>query len=261
MLVGRKQKMRQARTNRHNVVSAINAKAERRPLYVQVRAVILERIENGIWKPGALLPSEIALGRELGVSQGTVRKGLDSLVRDQLLVRRQGSGTFVADHTPADVLFRFFKVYTQTGERVLPSSRDVRVRRGKATKREAGMLKLLANAEVIRVARTRLTGERPIIREVIVVPAAMFPDLGANGSVPNTLYDLFQHQYGVTVSHAEERIEAVAAPAREARHLDLDTGAPLLKIDRLTLGLGDRPIEWRVSLCHLKGLQYIVELR
>ncbi|MFY0615258.1 MAG: GntR family transcriptional regulator [Hyphomicrobiaceae bacterium] len=242
-------------------MSAINAKAERRPLYVQVRAVILERIENGTWKPGALLPSEIALGRELGVSQGTVRKGLDSLVQDQLLVRRQGSGTFVADHTPADVLFRFFKIYTQSGERVLPSSQDVRIRRGKATKREAGILKTATDAEIIRISRTRLTARRPIIREMIAVSAAMFPDLGADGSVPNTLYDLFQHQYGVTVSHAQERIEAIAAPARDARYLGLQAGAPLLKVDRLTLGLGNRPIEWRVSLCHLKGLQYIVELR
>lgn len=253
--------MLQTETGRPKAVSTINAKSDRSPLYVQVRAVILERIENGTWKPGALLPSEIALGRELGVSQGTVRKGLDSLVGDQLLVRRQGRGTFVADHTPADVLFRFFKIYTQTGERVLPSSRDVRVRQGAATKREAGILKISADEEVIRVARTRLAGDRPIIREMIVVPAATFPGLGTDGTVPNTLYDLFQHQYGITVSHANERIEAVAAPVRDARHLGLEVGAPLLKVDRLTFGLGQRPIEWRVSLCHLKGLQYIVELR
>lgn len=239
----------------------MNAKPDRSPLYLQVRAVLLERIENGTWKPGATLPSEIALGHELGVSQGTVRKGLDSLVRDQLLVRRQGRGTFVADHTPADVLFRFFKIYTQSGDRVLPSSRDVRVRQGGATKREAGVLKVEQGEEVIRIARARLTGTRPIIREMIVVPAAKFPGLGADGSVPNTLYDLFQHRYGITVSHADERIEAVAAPARDAGHLGLAAGTPLLKVDRLTFGLGKRPIEWRVSLCHLKGLSYIVELR
>lgn len=239
----------------------MNGKPGRSPLYVQVRSVILERIENGTWKPGALLPSETALGRELGVSQGTVRKGLDSLVRDQLLVRRQGRGTFVAEHTPTDVLFRFFKIHTRSGERVLPSSRDVRVRKARANAREAGQLRIEPGDPVLRIDRTRLTGRRAIIREMIVVPAQKFPGLGADGAVPNTLYDLFQHRYGITVSHADERIEAVAATSRVARHLDVATGAPLLKVDRLTFGLGRRPIEWRVSLCNLKGLKYVVELR
>jgi GntR family transcriptional regulator len=261
MHVPRKHKIHRTPRGEPKPVTEKIAKAARSPLYVQVRSVILERIENGTWKPGALLPSEIALGNELGVSQGTVRKGLDSLVHDRLLVRRQGSGTFVADHTPADVLFRFFRVYTEAGERVLPSSRDVRVRTAAATKREAGILDLAVGSAVIRIARTRLAGETPIIREMIVVAAAQFPGLGAGGKVPNTLYDLFQHRYGVTVSHAEERIEAVAANKRDARHLGLDAGAPLLKVDRTTFGIGARPIEWRVSLCHLNGLRYIVELR
>lgn len=239
----------------------MSAKPNRTPLYVQVRAVILERIENNAWKPGAALPSEMALAAELGVSQGTVRKGLDSLVADKLLVRRQGRGTFVADHTPADVLFRFFKVVTRSGDRVLPTSRDVRVRRVGASKREAGTLGIEAGDGVIRISRTRLTGDRPIIREMIALPATRFPGLGDSGTVPNTLYDLFQHRYGITVSHADERLEATAASGRDARHLDLAPGTPLLKIDRLTYGLGKRPIEWRVSLCHLKGLNYLVELR
>ena len=234
---------------------------EQSPLYVQVRSVVLERIQNGTWKPGAALPSEIALGQELGVSQGTVRRGLDSLVTDQLLVRRQGLGTFVADHTPADVLFRFFKLYTNAGERVLPSSRDVRVRRGPATKREAAALRIDPGAEVVRIARTRLAGKIPIIRESIALPADIFPDIGIDGTVPNTLYDFFQHRYGITVSRADERVEPATARAREARYLGLEAGAPLLLINRTTFGLEPRPIEWRVSLCHLKGMHYQIELR
>ena len=191
-----------------------------------------------------------------------MRKGLDSLVHDRLLVRRQGSGTFVADHTPADVLFRFFRVYTEAGERVLPSSRDVRVRTAAATKREAGILDLAAGSagdpHRAHAARRR---DADHTRDDRRGRRHSSRSLGAGGKVPNTLYDLFQHRYGVTVSHAEERIEAVAANKRDARHLGLDAGAPLLKVDRTTFGIGARPIEWRVSLCHLNGLRYIVELR
>lgn len=242
-------------------VNQVHDTAGRRPLYVQVRRVVVERIENGTWKPGQSLPSEFALGSELGVSQGTIRKGLDSLVNDQLLVRRQGAGTFVADHTPSDVLFRFFRIYTESGARVLPTSSDIRVAQGQATKREAAVLNLARPATVIRIHRTRLAKQNPIIRETIIVPSDLFPDLGTEGNVPNTLYDLFQHQYGVIVSRATERVEAVAAKAREAAHLCIPEGTPLLKVDRHTFGLGDRPIEWRVSLCHLNGLHYLVDLR
>lgn len=242
-------------------MSAKSDRPDRSPLYVQVRTVILARIESGELQPGTALPSEMALARELGVHQGTVRRGLDSLVADRLLIRRQGRGTYVAEHTPTDVLFRFFKVHAESGDRVLPSSSDVNIRHGKASKREAATLNIKPSAEVIRINRTRYAGKRPIIREAIIVSTARFPDLGANGTVPNTLYDLFQHQYGITVSHADERIEAVPVGVRDARHLRLETGAPVLKVDRITFGLGNQPIEWRVSLCHLKGLHYLVELR
>lgn len=244
-----------------NARTGRRSSSDHRPLYVQVRTEILERIQSGALQPGQALPSEMALARELGVHQGTIRRGLDSLVADQLLVRRQGSGTFVADHTAADVLFRFFKLYTNHGKRVLPTSRDVRVRHGKSNKREASILNLDVGEGVIRISRTRCADSRPFIREAIVVAASKFPDLGASGSVPNTLYDLFQHQYGITVTRADERIETVTASARDAGRLKLEAGAPLLKVDRITFGLGDQPIEWRVSLCHLKGLHYLVELR
>ncbi|MBU2533400.1 MAG: GntR family transcriptional regulator [Alphaproteobacteria bacterium] len=231
------------------------------PLYVQARTLILERIEAGTYGPGKVLPSEFALADELGISQGTVRKALDTLVADRFLVRRQGRGTFVADHTPADVLFRFFKFYTRDGERVLPSSRDTRVRHRIANASECARLQLECGSRIISITRTRLHGRTPVIREKIALPAETFPGLGANGTVPNTLYDLFQHQYGITVTHASERIEPAAASARDAAHLGLAAGSPLLRIDRLTFGLGKQPIEWRVSLCHLKGVYYLSELR
>lgn len=238
-----------------------DASTNRRLLYVHVRRIVMERIETGSWKPGAMLPSEFALADQLGVSQGTVRKGLDTLVADQLLVRRQGRGTFVAEQTPADVLFRFFKIYTNDGERVLPTSRDAVVKQGTATKREANVLQISPESNVIRVTRTRLFKKKPFVLETIVLPAAVFPRLGADGNIPNTLYDVFQHQYGVTVSYANERIEARAAKPREAEKLGIPNATPLLKIDRIACGLDNQPIEWRVSLCHLKGLQYVAELR
>jgi GntR family transcriptional regulator len=99
------------------------------------------------------------------------------------------------------------------------------------------------------------------VRETITLPRRRLPGLDAQETLPNTLYDLFQREYGLTIARAEERIDAVAASVRDARDLDIAPNTPLLRIDRRAYALDDQPIEWRVSLCHLKGMHYLATLR
>lgn len=231
-----------------------------RPLYEQVREALFRRIHTGAWPPGAGLPNEFQLADELGVSQGTVRKALNALAADKLIVRRQGRGTFVAEHTPADVLFRFFQFYDAQGNRVSPESRNRRTRRGKATRAEAERLALRGNARVIRHTRVRTRDDAAFISETITLPEARFKKLGQSSEIPNTLYDVFQKSYGVTVGRADEKLSVVGASAAVAAVLQIAPATPLLKIDRLTYSIDDQPIEWRVSYCHLDGLHYAVTL-
>jgi GntR family transcriptional regulator len=232
-----------------------------RPLYAQVRQILRQRIEAGILPPGVVLPSEFALADELAVSQGTVRKALDALAEEGLIVRRQGRGTFVAEHTAAEVLFRFFKIYGNDGERVLPESCDARIREARATRREARELAVKEGEAVWRITRTRLAQGRPFVRETVTLAKRRLPGLDQREGLPNTLYDLFQREYGLTIARAEERIDAVSASKRDARLLGIKAGAPLVRIDRLAYALDDQPIEWRVSLCHLKNMHYLATLR
>jgi GntR family transcriptional regulator len=234
---------------------------ESRPLYTQVRDTLFERIRSGALKPGEELGSEFALAAELGVSQGTVRKALEVLRGEKLLVRMQGRGTFVSEQTPAGVLFRFFNIYTEAGIQVLPDSRDVTVRTGAATKLEQSRLGLASDARVLRIARVRTHEGRPFIAETIVLPAGLFPGLENLRPMPNTLYDLFQRSFGITVSHTQEQVTVVPAAVRAAAALTLDLGQPLLAIDRTTYSLGNRIVEWRLSHCHLVGCHYRVQLR
>ena len=235
-------------------------KPDARPLYEQVRELLFGRIQDGTWTPGTALPNEFQLADELGVSQGTVRKALGALTADKLLVRRQGRGTFVAAHTPADVLFRFFQFYDSDGNRVIPASRDRRTRSGKAKVAEARQLDLERSDRVIRHSRIRTVNEEPIIIELIVLPEALFKGLGDKSAVPNTLYDLFQKEYGITVGQAVERLTVIQADAGQAKALGTDVGAPLLKIDRLAHAIDGRPIELRISICQLRDLHYKVNL-
>ncbi len=230
------------------------------PLYAQVKALLLQHLIAGEWRPGELLPSEFQLADRFGVSQGTVRKALDALAADNVVVRRQGRGTFVAEHDQRRALFHFFHLVGPDGERRLPESRLVSVRRGLASRIEAGWLAVGRGTPVIRIRRVRSLDGQPAIAETIAVPQVLFPDLADIREVPNTLYDLYERRYGITIARAVERLSAVAADARDARLLGVPAGTPLLEIDRIALALDGKPVEWRVSRCLTTTHRYRVEL-
>jgi GntR family transcriptional regulator len=200
------------------------------------------------------------LARELGVSQGTVRKALDALTAEQVVVRQQGSGTYVAEHTPAHMLFRFFNIYDEAGAQVLPDSRPARVATGEAGAAERRRLELAEGARVIRISRIRTRAGRAFMDDRIVLPEALFPGLAREPEVPNTLYDLFQKRFRIHVARTEEQVTAVAAAARLAERLGVAPGTPLIAIDRVTYDLSGRRIEWRLSHAHLERAHYFARL-
>ena len=232
-----------------------------RPLYAQVRARLVERIRSGVWKPGQLIANEFDIAAEFGVSQGTARKAIGDLASEGLVVRRQGRGTFVVEHTPDHVLFRFFSIFDESGEAVIPDSRDAGSVVARADTEACATLGLDSDATVVRIVRTRTRNGVPLIRETIALPEALFPGLAERSPIPNTLYDLFQKAYGVLITRTDDRLSAVAADPRTAAILEVATGTPLLKIDRIAYGLDDKPVEWRVSYCHLGGAHYLARSR
>ncbi len=229
-----------------------------RPLYAQVRDLFVRRLASGEWKPGDLLPAEPRLAAELGVSPGTVRKALDELAAQNRLVRRQGKGTFVASYTPERALFHFFHLVGDDGSRVLPESRVLSCRTALANAVECRRLQLAPRAPVLRIVRVRELGGRATIVERISLPADRFPGLASlqRERIPNTLYALYESDYGVSVAQAEERLRAVAAGAGEQRLLGVARGTPLLEVDRLALDQGGLPVEWRVSRCDTRHCHY-----
>lgn len=232
------------------------------PLYQQVRQILQERIASGFWGPGSLLPAEPKLAESLGVSPGTVRKALDELTLDKLVVRQQGRGTFVTAQTPDSALFHFFSLVDSAGTPVAPDSRELSRAQGPADAAERQRLGLGSRAKVLRIDRVRMLAGRDALVERIVVPSALFPGLIAEGAaLPNTLYDLYQQRYGITVLRADETLRAVPARAGEAKILGIGKGSPLLEIDRLAISFDERPVEWRVSRLATRDFAYRSELR
>lgn len=231
-----------------------------RPLYRQVQEALVQRIGAGYWKPGDMLPSEFELAADLGASQGTVRKALARMEAENLIFRLQGRGTFVARHDDARILFQFFKLTPDRGEVQFPESRVIDVRLGAADRAAARILNLDPRARVIRLDRVRSLAGQVCIVERIVLPQARFSGFEKN-PIPNNLYQLYRSTYGVTITRAVERLKAVAATRREAGHLGVAIGTPLLSIDRTALDINGTPAEWRVSLCRTDSLHYLSNLR
>jgi GntR family transcriptional regulator len=235
-----------------------------RPLYRQVKDVLVKRIAEGVWAADGALPSEPDIAADLGVSHGTVRKALDELAAENLVVRRQGKGTYVARHDEERILFQFFKLIPDTGERRFPDSRILGVEVRDADADATRVLDLRrfgrTGARVVAIERVRMLGDRICISERIVLPKALFPGIEKR-DLPNNLYELYRAEFGVSIARATEHLKAVAASRREAKHLDVPPGTPLLAIDRTALAIDGAPVEWRVSLCRTDTVHYLSDLR
>lgn len=237
------------------------------PLYRRAKRELLRLIESGHYGPGATLPSEPELARALGVSIGTLRRAVDELVHEHLLVRRQGRGTFVTTHTSERFLFQFFHVEPRPespldtpGERAYPQVALLAFARGKAGDEEAAALGRPPGDPVFRVDNRLSLSGRPVAHDRIVLPAALFKGLTEQRvrERPGTLYSLYQAGFGITVLRARERVRAAAADAEAARILGVARGQPLLQVHRIALSFGDKPVEYRVSTIHTAAHDFTV---
>jgi GntR family transcriptional regulator len=230
------------------------------PLYLQIKGVLVRSLEAGEWRPGEAIPSELALAQRFSVSQGTVRKAIDTLAADNLLVRRQGKGTFVASHTEEHATpFRFLRIRRDDGIDELPASRLLDIRRAKAPAEVARLLEIKPGDPVTVLRRVLEYDGVPVVLDEMTLPAAMFRGLnraryeGYHGS----MYAFFEREFGVRTLKAHERIKAVAADPPTAAILGVEAGTPLLEVDRVTLTFGDRPVEFRRGLCTTGAHHYL----
>ena len=229
------------------------------PLYVQTKALLEHALEAGEWPPGTAIPAEVALAARFGVSQGTVRKAIGALAAENLLVRRQGKGTFVATHTeePASS-FRFLRIRRNDGRPEYPGSRLIDLRRGKAGAEVARALAIKQGDGIYILRRILDYASRPVVLDEITLPAALFNGLtrARFSGYPGSMYGFFETEFGVRMLRAEERLYAVAADRAAAELLYVAAGSPLLAVDRISFTYGDRPVEVRRGLCTTRHEHY-----
>lgn len=232
-----------------------------KPLYMQVKESLVGYLIDGTWQPGQLIPSEIELARQTGVSQGTVRKALDAMTAEHLLVRQQGRGTYVAVQEESQILFRYFRLRPDAGDQAFPESSVSKLDESAATEEEQKGLHLKAGNGVFRISRIRRIGETPLLTEVISLPLSRFDGLRQLKEFPNNVYQLYSERWGITVARADERLKAVLSNERDTAALGCGTGRPMLEISRIAYDLEDKPVELRVSRCLTDNFHYRSELK
>ena len=232
------------------------------PLYRQIKSLMLVALESGEWSPGQAIPSEQELAARFGVSQGTVRKAIDEMAAENLLVRKQGKGTYVASHNDPRSLFRFLRLVPEGEDLSHPVSVPLECWRAKSGQEAARVLSIEPGSPIIIVRRLLEFSAKPVVVDEIYLPGEIFQGLtlemlqGWKGS----LYSLFETRFGLRMIRAEERIRAVAADRRTAEMLRVKEGVPLLSVERVTFTYGDRPVEWRRGLYSTDEHFYLNEL-
>lgn len=236
----------------------LETRLEVRPLYLQVRDALVQRIVIGHWKPGASLPNEGQLAQQLGISIGTVRKALDVMEAERIVTRRQGRGTFVNDYSAAETTFPFSMFHDFEGRRISGHKRARSISRVQASAGEAERLGLLQGDEVIRIERMRDHQDRTFMTEVCLLPAKLFTRMPEDFGCYR-LSALAQLN-SILVARADERVDIAIAQAQDAADLDVAEGTPLLRLDRIIRSDHDHVLEWRVALCFMRSESYLVRI-
>lgn len=221
-----------------------------RHLYAQVRDELARRIAAGDYSPGSILPNEFAISQEMGVSVGTVRKALEILTSEKVLIRSQGRGTVVADRQSSDFRNMFDRIREPDGSTI-----DWRFRAGKvsvraANKTEQRVLHLAAGDDIVLIVRVRESRGAAIKHEVCKLPAAAFGEIEA-GDMRETTVERLAFARGVMIGSVDEHLSISRAESEFAKLFGVEQTAPVLKLDRLVYDSAYRPIEWRIAHCNL----------
>mgnify|MGYP006080206289 CR=1 FL=1 len=234
------------------------------PLYQQIKTLILRSLQGGEWRPGEAIPSEIDLAARFKVSQGTVRKAVDELAAENLLVRRQGKGTFVATHAEEQVQYRFLRLAPDVPDNTPGAARRefLDCRRLVAPPDVAASLQLPVGEQVVEVRRVLHFSGQPVVLDDIWLPAHLFKGLTAErlSEYRGPMYGLFETEFGVRMIRAEEQLRAVSAQPSVAHLLQVESGTPLLSVERLAFTYGDQPVELRRGLYRTDRHYYRNEL-
>lgn len=231
--------------------------------YEEVKQKITEDLVRGRYPMGQALPAEKDLSKELNVSIGTLRKAVDELVADGIVIRRQGRGTYLTEHNLKRLLYYFFHVVKHDANtKINPQVELASLTSASANKEEASKLNLKEGAAVWRIVNRLYLENQCVMIDQITLDKLRFKNLTRIDFVNRigTIYQLYQMKYDQTVVRSSERLRAGLVSKQYAEWLGLKPQSPVLLIRRVALGIQDEPLEWRISTLNTNQHEYFSEI-
>lgn len=229
-----------------------------RPLYKEVKLALTRLLSSGEIGAGEAIPTEKQLCEQYGVSVGTVRKAIDELVGERVLIRQQGRGTFLATYSPERMLNYFWHIIRKDGVREIPIVQTLSFEEIIADFTAAKALGIKLGDDVFRITNLQILGGEPVLIDQIQIARSMFPSLteGVFATRDSTVYGFYQSAFGINIIKTFDKINAVAADATTAKRLGVALSMPLLEIQRIAYTFHDQPVEVRRSLMITDKYEY-----
>jgi GntR family transcriptional regulator len=256
-----------SRRKSSNVSSGIGRS---QPLYQRIENDLARQIRDGVLRPGTVLPAELILAKQFGVSRQTMRAALDALTRAGLIVRERGRGTTVRRPPVQQSLARFYSIAHEARSQGRALVTRV-LSRGRLSEREdwaqraCTALDLSDPSQVGYLLRLRLLDEEPLLLETITFPVTLCrtllesPTSSKADPAAEPFYDTLAACAGIRVSEAHETFRPLAVDGYEARLLHVPPGTAVFAVERSSVA-DNRPVEWRRSLIRGDRYTYAVDL-
>jgi len=222
-----------------------------RPLYLQVRDILIDRLNAGAWRSGDILPNEHRLAAEFHVSVGTIRKAVEILVAEHVLARRQGRGTFIVDRSSADYEEKYDHIRGADGSSLDWEYRILALNVANPSQEEMARLELRQmESRVLRIIRQRCLQGRLVKHEQVSIALDQMPTAPDFAEDHPGLAKL-AHACRVILGSSTETVSVEIANQDWSSVFHINTGTPLLKLDRIARNSSGLPVEWRLARCHL----------
>lgn len=231
--------------------------------YGTLATALRQRVLDGEWKPGQMIPSESSLAESYGVALGTIRQALALLVQDGVLRRQHGKGTFVTRGLDSASMLRFFRFQSEDSPSSAPVSRILQRRFRHPTRTEADAFQMPADGQVMQLERLRSIDGRPCLLETIVLPLPLFGALADSDTEDwdDLLYPMYQQRCGIVVQQAQDDLRFSQLNATQASKLRLDPGHPCVLVERQAFDVASRCIERRTTRGDAYSFTYTAQVK
>ena len=232
------------------------------PLYYQLKEIIAESIGACEHRVGSLVPSENQICETYNVSRNTAKRALDELVKEGILTRKQGVGTFVSRPKLEQAISKFYSFSEAIAAKGLKHSvhvLDLSVE--KATEEQAKSLALELGDPVTVLSRLRLVNGEPFVLETSCIPQSVAPRLEMHDFSSDSLYKTLANEYNVYVMRAYEVFDPIIIGSSESRLLNVPKGSPALALERVAFSINDEPVELCYSTVPGSKCRFYAELR